>query len=80
MIENISKKELLIVIIKRLFENSSKNLSENDRRLFQIDYKQEYNLLLIKKDAMTKDYMNDIIIILCKNIKFDISPSHEIHF
>ena len=53
-------------IIKRLFENSSKNLTENDRRLFQIDYKQEYNL--IKKDTMTKDYINDIIILLCKNI------------
>ena len=78
LIENINEKELLIVIIKRLFENSLKNLSENDKRLFQIDNKTEYNL--IKKDTMTKDYLNDIIMLLCKNIKFDISPSHEIHF
>ena len=78
LIENINEKELLIVIIKRLFENSLKSLSENDRRLFQIDNKTEYNL--IKKDTMTKDYLNDIIMLLCKNIKFDISPSHEIHF
>ena len=78
LIENINEKELLIVIIKRLFENSLKSLTENDRRLFQIDNKTEYNL--IKKDTMTKDYLNDIIMLLCKNIKFDISPSHEIHF
>ena len=78
LIENIAGKKILIVIIKRLFENSLKSLSENDRRLFQIDYKQEYSL--IKKDTMTKDYINDIIILLCKNIKFDTSPSHEIHF
>ena len=78
LIENINEKELLIVIIKRLFENSLKSLSENDKRLFQIDNKTEYNL--IKKDTMTKDYLNDIIMLLCKNIKFDISPSHEIHF
>ena len=32
LIENINEKELLIVIIKRLFENSLKSLSENDRR------------------------------------------------
>ena len=39
LIENINEKELLIVIIKRLFENSLKSLTENDRRLFQIDNK-----------------------------------------
>jgi phage/plasmid-associated DNA primase len=57
---------------------STKYTKENDKRLFQIDNKTEYNL--IKKDTMTKDYINDIIMLLCKNIKFDISPSHEIHF
>jgi len=77
-IEKLTEEKYLILLIKQLFENSLKSLSENDRRLFQIDNNKIYHL--IKKDTFTKDYLNDIIMLLSRDIKFDISPSHEIHF
>lgn len=75
----LDPKEYLKTNIKSLFETSLSKLNESERRLFELDNKREYESF--KKESLTKEYLNDIILQLTNNkLKFNVTNPNEIHF